>query len=201
MYERYVPLDEQVEVLRELGFTLQEEKLQELEQSLEEEPSYRVWLEGDPYAALIGMAAYPEYDMENWKIRSFSEQAYWFDWEGMDLEEDYCNILRGVEVISGGELHITDMAVDGSKANWEQGNGTLSIGFSVNGIAQVSKVRIENDWLDSDFLDDVRSALKAAGMTEKQLYSMDDSGQGCILLYRTPEWAKEFTEKTGITLR
>lgn len=47
-YPDYVPLDEQAEVLRSLGFTLPEEAVEETRSNMEEY-GMRVWVEGYPY--------------------------------------------------------------------------------------------------------------------------------------------------------
>lgn len=200
-YQDYVPLQEQVEVLRSLGFEISEELVQEFTTQMKDGYMWQVWVEGYPYYSLLSYIGTPDRDKDTWEITGYPDQAYWFDWEGFDLERDYEDILRGIDAMAGSGCAITAIEMDTSKADWANGTGTIEIRYRVNGVSQKSEVKMENDWLDPKFLEDVRAAMKSVGIEEKQLYIMEDGGQGCILFCRDKDWAAEFAKKTGITLQ
>ena len=88
-YADYKPLADQVTVLEGLGFIIPEDVVVEMNRSMEEMPMARVWIEGYPYASLLSAIGMPEWDYEAWEIIRYSDQAYWFDWEGFNLDMDY----------------------------------------------------------------------------------------------------------------
>lgn len=199
-YENYVPLADQVEVLKSLGFTIPEGIVEEMEQSMPDMPMSRAWVEGYPYADLLSAIGMPEWDWETGQIAKYPDQAYWFDWEGFDMSTEYVNILNGLNAMSGGDFTITDAAQDMSESDWEKGTGTVYIRFAIDGEAFKYKLKLAGDWLDTGIISDLNNALIRAGI-KKRIYAMDDGGQGCILLYRDKAWADRFKKQTGIRLR
>lgn len=198
-YEGYVSLTEQIEVLESLGFELSEEMAAELNMEMEQTPMSRAWVEGDPYRSLLMRLGMPERDYESWEIKSYPDQAYWFDWEGFDMGMEYIAILNGVNAMANGEFAITEAKQDMSEVDWENGSGVVHVSFCVNGISYEYPMKMKNDWLDAEMIGAVNDALTKAGV-EKRVYAMGDGGQGCILMYRDQEWARRFWEKTGIKL-
>lgn len=199
LYEDYVPLAEQAEVLKSLGFEIPQEILDGMYHGMEEMPEQRAWVEGYPYASLLCAIGMPGYDTENWEIIKYPDQAYWFDWEGFDLDMEYVHILNGVNVMAGGDFSITDIRQDMSGADWEKGSGTIRLSFRIDGALYEYPLVFMNDWLDTDIIGDINDALEKSGIG-KRVYAAGDGGQGCILMYRDKEWAKEFKKKTGIRL-
>lgn len=199
-YKNYVPLERQVTVLESLGFTMPEGAVEELERSLEEMPEGRVWVEGYPYTSLLTMIGMPEWDYEAWEVTKYPTQAYWFDWEGFDMSMEYVHILNGVNAMAGGDFVITDAQQEMSEADWEKGTGTVHVRFRIDGELYGFKMKLMNDWLDTNVIREINKALKDAGI-EKRVYGMEDGGQGCILIYRDGEWAKRFQRETGIKLQ
>ncbi len=199
LYPDYVPLEEQVKVLGELGILVPEEDIETLQNSMAEDEQSRIWIEGYPYYTLLSYLGMPEWDQETWEVTSYPDQAFWFDWEAFDLEESYREILSSINDMSGGSCAVTDIQIDMSEVDWEDGGGRIAVRFQVNGVAQECTVAVENDWLDPVFLEYINRGLKAAGVTER-IYAMDDGGQGSILFFRNRDWAKEFEKKTGVRL-
>lgn len=199
-YKNYVPLERQVTVLESLGFTLSENEVEEMERSLEEMPEGRVWVEGYPYTSLLMMIGMPEWDREAWEVTKYPTQAYWFDWEGFDLSTEYVHILNGVNAMAGGDFVITETEQEMSDADWERGTGTVHVRFRIDGEQYEFKMKLMNDWLDTNIISEINKVLKKAGI-EKRVYGMEDGGQGCILLYGDKEWAKRFQRETGIKLQ
>lgn len=199
-YENYTPLAEQVETLEKLGFTVPQEIVDGMNANMKEWPESRVWVEGNPYTGLLSAIGMPEWNPETWETTGYSEQAYWFDWEGFDMSSEYINILNGVNTMAGGEFTITDAKQEMSDADWERGTGDVYLRFCIDGKPYEYRLELMNDWLDTNIIKDINDALKKAGV-EKRVYAMDDDGQGCILFYRDKEWAKQFKKATGIRLQ
>lgn len=198
-YVNYLPLDQQVKVLEELGFQVPEEDVEALWKSMEEDDHSRVWIEGYPYRALLSSLGMPKWNEETWEVTGYSDQAFWFDWEAFSLEGTYNDILSSINAMSGGRCQIWDIQIDTAEVDWERGSGRIAIRYQVNGMPQECTVSVQNDWLDPVFLEYVNRGLKAAGVPER-LYAMDDGGQGSVLFFRDKTWAKEFEKRTGVEL-
>lgn len=198
-YKDYLPLNDQVKVLEELGIQVPEDQVKALRETMDQDQDSRSWIEGYPYYALLTYLGMPEWDEETWKVTRYPEEAFWFDWEAFSLEDSYYDILSSIHAMSGGRCQVTDIQTDTSQVEWEKGTGRITVRCRIGGIAQECTVSVMNDWLDPMFLEYVNRGLKEAGVRER-LYAMDDGGQGCILFYRDKAWAKEFTEKTGVRL-
>lgn len=198
-YKDYTPLEKQVEVLESLGFEIPQEAVAELTEGMEAAPIARVYTEGYPYRSLLSMLGMPKRNYDTWEMESYPDQAYWFDWEGFDISQEYVFILNGVNAMAKGEVSITDISQEMSDADWEKGSGTIHISFCVNGTPYDYQLRLEHDWLDTRIIADINDALKRSGI-EKRVYAAEDGGQGCVLFYRDKEWAKRFREATGIRL-
>lgn len=198
-YKDYTPLAKQAEILQSLGFEIPGEALAALNGQMEEMPMARVWVEGYPYRSLLMMLGMPKRNYDTWEMEGYSDQAYWFDWEGVDVSSEYVYILNGVNAMAKGEFTITEARQDMTDADWEKGSGAVHVSFCVNGIPFESEMKMEYDWLDSKIIGDINEALEKAGI-EKRVYAAGDGGQGCILLYGDKAWAKQFRRATGITL-
>ena len=55
------------------------------------------------------------------------------------------------------------------------------------------------DWIDTKVLGIFNPLLEQEG-SQKYFYATGDDGQGAIVFFCTEDWAKEFTEKTGLVL-
>lgn len=198
-YEHYVSLEEQVKVLRSLGFRISEEAIDNQKEWMEDWPEARTWVEGYPYTSLLTEVGYPKRNTETWEVESYSDQAYWFDFEGYDISSDYIHILEGINALSGGDFLITEMATDDSRVDWEKETGVMTVEFKLNGTAYTYQAKMHHDWLDKGILSYVGQLLDKEQVPGR-LYAMIDNGQGVILFYRESAWAREFKRKTGLTL-
>ncbi len=200
-YEDYLPLEQQLEVLEQLGFTISQESLDDIQDWMTGEYAEygRLYVEGYPYYELLMELGYRKYDEETWEVVEYSKQAYWLDFEGWDISTDYIEILKGVAAMSDGELEFTDMQEDIYNVNWEKGTGAIDVTFKCNGNPYEFEAKVINDWIDADFIGYINEVLDKEGYT-KNLYACYDNGQGNILFYRDDAWAKRFVELTGILL-
>lgn len=199
-YPDYVPVEIQVEILRSLGIdNLEPDTGQEYKEWMEENPGSRVYTEGFPYYSILSDVGAGEYDDDTYEWSPTSGKVYWFDFEGWDISQDYIDIMKGFQAIGGDDFILTDMKEDMSQADWENGTGTVAVLFSMDGQSYRFQAKMENDWMDGDFIGFFNRALEECGK-EKRLYCMGDNGQGAIVFYNTGEWAGEFEAKTGIKL-
>lgn len=198
-YPDYLPLESQVSILQELDLTISEEVIEVNKDQMENSDFSKVYIEGYPFYSILTELGMPEYDYESGDIISYSEQAYWFDYEGWDIATDYLEILKGTQALSGNDFTFTAMAEDVSDVNWEEGTGSILITFACNGTPYEYNAQVEHDWIDPDFLIFLSNVLIKEDC-ENHLYICSDNGQGSILFYRDEDWAEQFTEKTGIIL-
>lgn len=198
-FEHYLPLEKQVGVLKSLGIKVPEKILKEERDWMEEYPSSREWIEGEPYYTLLSDLGYPVYDEETYEIKSYSNQMYTVDWDGYDLTEDYVSLLNGVNAISRGEYTLTSPAVILDGVDMDSLTGTTQIYFLLNGTPYLYELEADGYYLDTRVL---RCLNEAFGKEQipGRLYGADYDGWSCILFYQDREWAAEFTGKTGIPL-
>lgn len=189
-------MEQQIQVLKELNLTVPEIDQDSLKDM---DPDVRTYMEENPFYGLLTGCGIPKRDQETMEVTGYSEQAYWFDFEGWDIATDYIEILKGVQALAGDSLAITDMEEDINGVQWEEGTGIIPVTFRINGTAYLYQAKMENDWIDPEFLVFLKESLDKEQDT-RHLYLCPDNGQGCILFYRTAEWAEEFRNKTGIPL-
>ncbi len=198
-FEKYLPLEKQVGILKSLGIKVPEKVLQEERDWMEENPGSREWIEGEPYYALLSDLGYPVYDDETFEIKSYSNQMYTVDWDEYDLTEDYVSLLNGVNAISRGEFTLTSPAVILDGMDMDSLTGTVQIYFLLNGTPYLYELEADGYYLDTGILRCLNEALGEEEIPGR-LYGVDYDGWSCILFYQDREWAAEFTRKTGIPL-
>lgn len=203
MHPGHASLRQQKEVLEELGFSISEEAMEYYESLMEDNPALQAYIEDNPYEYLLIYLTAPEYEYDEvagmWQLGAFSEDGYWFDWEAVDVVQDYVNILQGLEYMSSGELVFTEIQWDDSEVSWEKGSGRLTYTFKCNGNPCEIQVQVTNDWLDTRILVKLNEMIQEQKL-DNRIYACEDGGQGAILFYRDKEWAKKFTRLTGIHL-
>lgn len=198
-YPDYVPLEEQAEVLRSLGFTVPEEVVESARSDMEEY-GMRVWIEGYPYTWLLSGMGMPIYD-EEWEIVGYSDEVFWFDFEGWDISTDYIEVLEGMKALA------TESSIDDVKnirentddVNWEEGSGEVTVSLEWKGDTYSWQMEVEYDWIDGEVLGIFNSLLERDGAAER-FYVTGDDGQGALVFYCTADWASEFERATGLEL-
>ena len=139
------------------------------------------------------------WDEETWAWSPSSSQVYWLDFEAFNLDTMYTEVVQGIDVITGEDVVFADIAEDTSKVDYEKDAGTQGIGFLCNGEPCRYEADFNGDWIDPDFLTWMGQTLEGA-KSGKRLYLCGDQGQGCILLWQTPEWVRALKKATGLTL-
>lgn len=197
-YSNYVPLEEQVSVLRSFGFSVSEEMEQSLREDMEE---YEIasYVENYPYTWVLLHLARTGYE-EDWETGA-GKDIFWFDFEGWDISTDYIMVLEGMQRLSSGSIldDVGNIREDTEKVNWERGTGTITVLLEWNGGEYSWRMNVQHDWIDEKVLGIYNGLLKRQKVPER-FYVTDDGGQGAIVFYCTQEWALAFEDATGLDL-
>lgn len=195
-YPDYVSLDVQVEVLESFGFEVPEEVVESVHDSMTEY-GLQASVEGYPYTWLLTSLGAPQYNEDWTAIEEYSRGVFWFDFEGWD----YIDVLNGMLALAEDSCldTVANISEDDSKADWEQGKGTITVSLEWNGQTYHWYMNMYYDWLDSDVLG-ILNALLTEGKSQKFFYVTGDNGQGAIVFFCTAEWAEDFREATGLEL-
>ncbi len=194
-----VALDEQLEVLDSLGLCVPEETAESVRTFMEEHELYDM-VEGSPYTWLLMELGYPSYD-EDWNLTGYSQDVFWFDYEGLDISTDYIEILNGMLALAEGSSvdHISNIQENIEKVDWEQGDGTITVGFDWNSQTYLYDMEVYYDWIDGRVLGILNPLLQQES-SQEYFYVTGDNGQGVIIFFCTPDWAQQFSNETGLTL-
>lgn len=195
----HVPLEEQVEVLASLGLDVPEETVESVRSFMVEYEMYDL-VEDSPYTWLLMSMGTPDYD-EDWNVTGYSEEVFWFDFEGVDISTDYIDVLNGMLALAQESAldSVSDIREDTEDVDWERGRGTVTVSLTWEGRAYQYDMKVYNDWIDGEVLAIFNSLLEQEASQER-FYVTGDNGQGGIVFFCTEEWAAEFSEKTGLLL-
>lgn len=198
-YPNYVPLDQQVRVLESLGMYVPEETVESVRGFMEEYDMYEL-VEGSPYTSLLMNIGAPEHD-EDWNLVGYSDQVFWFDFEGLDISTDYIDVLNGMAALAEGSSidKVSDISENTDDVNWERGKGKITVSLTWDGQTYEWDMDVYYDWIDDKVLG-IYNTLLEKDDSQKLFYSTWDNGQGAIVFFCTPEWAEEFMQKTGLEL-
>ena len=198
-YPDYVPLDQQVMILEALGLSVDQEQVESLRESMETY-DMQEFIEGNPYTSLLINMGAPDHD-ENFRIVGYSNEVFWFDFEGFDLSTDYIDVLNGMLALAEGSCldSVTDIEEDTEKLDWERGRGTITVSLTFDGKQYQWDMEAYNDWIDGDVLGVFNTLLKQED-SQKFFYSTWDNGQGAIVFFCTEEWARGFEMATGLEM-
>lgn len=195
----YVPLDRQARVLEELGLSVPPDEVESVRTFMETYDIQEL-VEGNPYTSLLTQMGVPDYD-EDYRITGYSEEVFWFDFEGFDLSTDYIDILNGMLALSKGSCldGVTGIEENLEKVDWERGRGTVTVSLTFNGAQYRWDMKAYYDWIDGDVLG-VFNTLLAQENSQKFFYATGDDGQGAIVFFCTKEWAQDFEAATGLEM-
>lgn len=198
-YPGYVPLDKQVAVLASLGISVPEETVASMQEFMTEYDMYDL-VEGSPYTWLLMDVGAPAYD-EDFNLVGYSDQVFWFDFEGLDIYTDYITVLNGMLALAQGSPieSISEIREDIDDAEWERGWGTVTVSLDWQGQTYLYDMKMDYDWIDGEVLGILNPLLEQEG-SQKYFYATGDDGQGAIVFFCTPQWAEEFEKKTGLLL-
>ena len=133
----------------------------------------------------------PIYDVEINEYKMESEQVYSFDVEVPYPDIMYTVFLNFVNKLTGEDIVISDITEDTDHVNYQEGNRTKVVHFSVNGKQYQYEAEVHYDWFDMRFIHEMNQILQEYNVA-KSLYVTSDSWQNCILFYNTELWAKRY---------
>ena len=123
--------------------------------------------------------------------------VYSFDVEVYPLINIYTKFLLGIQALAPDEIQISDIVEDDSKADWDNGTGMIKVSFTFNGQSYTINARLNDDWFDVDFANAVAGIIRKGN---KRLWFTTDGYQECIIFFRDENWARHFSERTGLEL-
>lgn len=199
-YPTYVPIDKQVEVLKSQGFTVSDKIVEAAEDSMDEYEHMRIYVEGYPYTWLLTQIGAPDYNDE-WEITGYSDEVFWFDFEGWDISTDYITVLEGMMALAPQSAisSVTNISEDTTNADWDKGSGSIEVSLEWNGQEYSWDMDMYYDWIDEDVLKIFNSLLEQTN-EEERFYVTGDDGQGALVFYCSKEWAEEFQKATWLEM-
>lgn len=199
-YPTYVPIDKQVEVLKSQGFTVSDKIVEAAKDSVDEYEHMRIYVEGYPYTWLLTQIGAPDYNDE-WEITGYSDEVFWFDFEGWDISTDYITVLEGMMSLAPQSAisSVTNISEDTTDVDWDKGRGSIKVSLEWNGQEYSWDMDMYNDWIDEDVLKIFNSLLEQTD-EEERFYVTGDDGQGALVFYCSKEWAEEFQEATWLEM-
>lgn len=199
-YPDYVTLDSQVKFLRSYGFTISDEIVETAQDSMDEYEHMRIYIEGYPYTWLLTQIGAPARNDE-WEITGYSDEVFWFDFEGWDISTDYITVLEGMLSLAQGSAinSVSNIREDTSAVDWDKGTGSIDVVLEWNGEEYQWTMDMNYDWIDEKVLGILNELLDKTD-EEERFYVTGDNGQGAIIFYRDSEWAKDFEKDTGLEL-
>lgn len=198
-YPDYVPLDQQAEILRSLGFTVPKETVESVRGWMEEY-GMEAYVEGYPFTYLLTELGMPAYN-EDWEVVHYPEEVFWFDFEGWDLGQDYVTVLLGMQHLAEGSVldQAANLRTDLSGVDWDAQTGTVQVMLDFGGREYSWNMEVMYDWIDWNVLG-IFNSLLTETEEEKRFYATGDDGQGALVFFADAEWAEEFEKATGLEL-
>lgn len=199
-YPTYVPIDKQVEVLKTQGFTVSDKIVEAAKDTMEEYEHMRTYVEGYPYTWLLTEIGAPDYN-DDWEITGYSDEVFWFDFEGWDISTDYISVLEGMLALAPQSAisSVTNISEDTTNVDWDKGTGSIKVSLEWNGQEYSWDMDMYYDWIDEDVLKILNSLLEQTD-EEERFYVTGDDGQGAIVFYCSKEWAEEFQKATWLEM-
>ena len=199
-YPTYVPIDKQVEVLKSHSLTVSDKIVESAKDTMDEYEHMRIYVEGYPYTWLLTQMGAPDYNDE-WEVTGYSDEVFWFDFEGWDISTDYITILEGMMALAPQSAisSVTNISEDTTDVDWDKGSGNIEVSLEWNGQEYTWDMDMYYDWIDEDVLKILNSLLEQTD-EEERFYVTGDDGQGAIVFYCSKEWAEEFQNATWLEM-
>ncbi|WP_281234111.1 hypothetical protein [Flavobacterium gelatinilyticum] len=112
-------------------------------------------------------------------LNAFPNKIYWYDTELGNLEDPYAELLKEFSQLSSNEFNPTDIS---NKFDLQKRKTTLKFKLGNKFYSKVFK--INNDWIDVDFFDFVKSVV-TENKLKGQFYELYTGGQDAKVVYLT----------------
>lgn len=182
-----VSLDKQINVFKELGFTLNPGV--SYDQVIELAGKNN--LENEPYALLY---YYYSIEIGDSPWITTSNNCWHFDMEYIEDEEAYVSILQNLERISNGELFFKNKS---DVVDWD--NERASVSFEIKGDKYNWELEFDYDWADPNFFSMIVQLTEKYNTKGRFTY-YSDGGQDLIIGWATPNELNEIRDKTGLEI-
>jgi hypothetical protein len=187
-------VEEQIQVLRDLGFTFNLNDAGELIDCLLEQFE-REGYEEDPYFLLLTVAGAELYDGNRQVIR-MCDDVWNFDMECMEEEDAYTRLLRNFIDLAKGELPLEHIE---SNIDFDREEAVVS--FHLDGNSYQWRLTFEYDWADIDLFKKLGKLAAERNKGKQYIYFND--GQSLTLMYcdkQTWQRLNELSKKKFIKL-
>lgn len=128
--------------------------------------------------------------------RAFPRSVVFFDWESMESDGRYGELLGLLARASRGHVALTEIH-DDSPAFAEPGT-THTAGFTLSGTAYEFENRGQGDWLDTRFLKTLKRALREQGIPGGHYVVIDDGQANGLAFLLDEEVASVHRELPGL---
>ena len=197
-YPDYLTIEDQIAILRELGFEIPDGAADYYHSWMDDSESGRGYVEGHPFYVLLSDMGQAKYDLDTRMLIGNPDQVFWFPDVSWDISTEYVNIMNGINSIMKENTFIS-VSEDCSEANFSQGTGVIRITFWCGGQPYSYRAPLDAEGkVDQSLLLFLSQVLQENGYTEKQLYRCPDQDGGELLFWRDAAWIREFREKTGL---
>ena len=185
-------------ILRSLDIDIDDKALQQAEDNWNSMPK-EVIENIDKVALALSYTGNGSYNYDNGIFTPSSDKIFTFDPELYNPDGMFEFFVTGITSINGGDFEISDVWKETVSDNdIESGIYKRNIRFKFNGNEYSYECSIYYDWFDFGIINRINEIIKEEGL-QKRIYSVRDADVA-ELLYRTPEWAEEFTSRTGSVL-
>jgi hypothetical protein len=155
--------------------------------------SPRAELESAPFVGLVEVLGF---EIENPPYTPICDRLWMCDFERIESDGDYCDVLRRLERMTGGALALSGLAdrvdVDAGKA-WVE--------FECAGKKTRWDLEVQSDFLDPAVLLEYDALLAATGSMVRLYINQEDYGQVAFIGAFAPEQKAAFDALTRIRLK
>lgn len=186
-----VPYDDQINILKSLGYEFESDVTKEMiiyfayEISWEEDTEK--YIKDNPFSVLYQILGWRDPQVKNY---NFSDKCVKFDLEFFDPNSQYKWFMERLGAITNGEINFTDIQIKTDSENWEW------ISFKVNGVSKRWKLE-KSGYIADHFVQRFSYLPKELNTKGKYTY-YSDGGQQWVIDYATEEEQRVFNEKTKL---
>ena len=186
-----VPYDDQINILKSLGYEFELDVTKEMilyyAYEISWEDDAEKFITDNPFSVLYQILGWRDPQVKNY---NFSEKCLKFDLEFFDPNTQYKWFMERLGAITSGEINFTDIQIETDSENWEW------ISFKVNGIPKRWKLE-KSGYIADHFVQRFSYLPKELNTKGKYTY-YSDGGQQWVIDYAIEEEQIEFNKKTGL---
>lgn len=136
------------------------------------------------------------YDDDTWEWTPSASGIYWVELEAYNADSIYTDFLTGLSAMHE-DLSFENVREDFSDVNPEEGTGTVTLSFDLDGQHYEFDAQYNADWFDTDMMYHVGRIL-AADDNPRDLYFCSDDYSGLMLYYGDANQVRQLEKLTGV---